>query len=242
MPSKDEIRDFLHEQGFALAGALISHPEDADGYIAFVEIKVDRNGKKSPGARALSQAAKRAAEAGYNVYFIAIDKGHNDFDSSLKAILFTRFGDSIRNAFSSFVNRRTEVWIEPKVKISEADKDQIRLAVSEFSNLIGFEMTAVSFTDSENTPTPSVVLKVLRTKSPCSVDALKVLLEERGFTVPNVVWLSHTFDKMRKSGLVVRSKNGEFFLSLSGLSRLGTAKSRQSPDILRALDFAKRGA
>ncbi len=126
--------------------------------------------------------------------------------------------------------------------MSPQEKSQIHLAISEFSDLIGFKAVGVSFTDSENTPTPTAILKVLRINAPCSAEALRALLKEGGLTVPNVVWLNHALDRMRKAGLVVRSKNGDFFVSLSGLSRLGTAKTRQSPDILRALDFAKRGA
>lgn len=242
MHSEEELYDLLVKQGLNMAGPLVSQPEEANSYIAFVRIKVDKKGQKSPGSRALSQVVKLASESGYGVSFVAVGDGGNDFDASLKSVLFAKFGDSLRNTFASFVNQRTEVWIEPKAQLSSQERDQIKLAVSDFSDLVGFEVVGVSFTDSENMPTPTAILKVLRISAPCSAELLRTLLEERGFTVPNLVWLNHTLDKMRKAGLLVRSKNGDFFLSLSGLSRLGTAKSRQSPDILRALDLAKRGA
>jgi hypothetical protein len=225
-----------------MAGPLVSHPDKENSYIAFIRIKIDKKGQKSPGSRALSQVAKLVAEKGYILSFVAVGDNGNDFDASLKSILFAKFGDIIRNSFASFVNRQTDVWIEPKAQLSSQEKSQIQVAISEFSDLIGFEAVGVSFTDSENTPTPTAILKVLRINAPCSAEALRTLLKERGLTVPNVVWLNHALDRMRKAGLVVRSKNGDFFVSLSGLSRLGTAKNRQSPDILRALDFAKRGA
>jgi len=242
MPSKGELYDLLVKQGLDMAGPLVSHPEDESNYIAFVRIKVDQKGQKSPGSRALSQVTKQVAESGYSVSFVAVSDGGNDFDATLKSVLFAKFGDRIRNTFASFVNQQTEVWIEPKAQLSLQAKNQIKEAVSEFAELIGFDVVGISFTDSENTPTPTAILKALRISAPCSAESLRKVLEERGFTVPNVVWLNHTLDKMRKAGLLVRSKNGDFFLSLSGLSRLGTSKSRQSPDILRALDLARREA
>lgn len=241
MHSEGELYDLLVKQGLNMAGPLVSHPDEENSYIAFVKIAVDKKGQKSPGSRALSQVARLAAEHGYNLSFVAVGDDGNDFDASLKSILFAKFGDSIRNSFASFVNQQTEVWIEPKSQLSSQEKNHMQVVVSEFSDLIGFEVVGVSFTDSENTPTPTAILKVLRINAPCSAEYLKTLLQKRAFTVPNVVWLNHTLDKMRKAGLLVRSKNGDFFLSLSGLSRLGTAKNRQSPDIVRALDFARRG-
>lgn len=242
MHSEGELYDLLTKQGLDLAGPLVSRPDEENSYIAFVRINVDKKGQKSPGSRALSQISKLAAENGYSLSFVAVGDDGNDFDASLKSILFAKFGDSIRNSFASFVNQRAEVWVEPKAQLLPQEKSQIRAAISEFSDLIGFEAIGVSFTDSENTPTPTAILKVLRICAPCSAEALRTLLKERGFTVPNVVWLNHALDKMRKAGLLIRSKNGDFFLSISGLSRLGTAKNRQSPDILRALDLASRGA
>jgi len=242
MYSEEDLFDLLVKQGLNLAGPLVLHPEEKNSYIAFVKIKVDKKGQKSPGSRALSQVTKLVRESGCSLLFIAVHDDGNDFDSSLKSILFAKFGDVIRNSFASFVNQRAEVWVEPKAQLSSLERDHIRAAISEFSDLIGFEVIGISFIDSENTPTPTAILKVLRINAPCSADALRALLEKRGLTVPNEVWFSHKLDKMRKAGLLVRSKNGDLFLSLSGLSRLGTAKSRQSPDILRALDFARRGA
>ncbi len=242
MHSEEEIHDLLVRQGLSLAGPLVPHPEEEKTYIAFVRIKVGGKGQKSPGSRALSRVKKLVSDRGYSVSFIAVNEGGNDFDSSLKSFLFAKFGDSLRNTFASFVNQRTEVWIEPKAQLSLLERDQIKEAVSGFIGLIGFDVGGVSFTDSENTPTPTAILKVLRIIAPCNADALKTSLERQRLTVPNLAWLNHTLDKMRKAGLLVRSKNGDFFLSLSGLSRLGTAKDRQSPDISRALDFAKRGA
>lgn len=241
MPSDAELYDLLIKQGLDMAGPLVSHPDEKNDYIAFVRIKIDKKGQKSPGSRAISQAKKLATESGYNVSFIAVSDGDNDFDTSLKSVLFSKYGDKLRNTFASFSNRRAEVWIEPKAQLSLQERDQIREAVSGFVDLIGFEVVGVSFTDSENTPTPTAILKVLRIIAPCSADALRTTLGGQGFTVPNVAWLNHTLDKMRKAGLLVRSKNGHFFLSLIGLYRLGTAKSRQSPDISRALDLARRG-
>ncbi|OYQ36240.1 hypothetical protein CHU95_05480 [Niveispirillum lacus] len=242
MLSEKELYNLLVEYGLDMAGPLVSQPAKDNSYIAFIKIKVDKKGQKSPGSRALSQVANLVAERGYILSFVTVDEDGNDFDGSLKSILFAKFGDSIRNSFASFTNQQTEVWIEPKAHLSPQEKSRIQFAISEFSALIGFELVGVSFTDSENTPTPTAILSVLRTKAPCSAEALRTFLKERGLTVPNVVWLNHALDRMRKAELVVRSKNGDFFVSFSGLSRLGTAKSRQSPDILRALDFAKRRA
>jgi hypothetical protein len=240
MPNKATLYKILVDKGLILAGPIVELPDDDEGYVVFIQVQVDKNGRRKPSSRAIANLTDILETQNYRVTIIAVEEGNNDYDVTLKAILLRQFGSEIRNSFGSFQNGRLDVWIEPKIRLADDVKDNVVNAVSSFAGLIGFKIRAVSFTDAEDVPTPTAILKSLRIRAPCNVDTLQNALAGRGLTVPNVVWLNHALDKLRKSGLVVRTQHQEYFLSLEGLSRLGTSKNSRSPDVLRTLDLAKR--
>ena len=242
MFNKSDLEEFLSDEGLNLAGPLAASDDSGLSFFVFIKEKSNNHHTRRPGNRALNHIAERAANKGYKLSFVVVNNERNDLDASLKIMLLNKFPDKIRNSFATFENGIADLWLEPKRPISMQEKDAIKSTVSEFLSFLRFELRSISVTTSESLPGQTAILRMLRLSAPCSLGFLSSKLSEKGFTVPNDVWLNHTLDKLRKTGLVVRSKNGELFLSLEGLTRLGTTKSSHSPDIIRALDFAKRGA
>ena len=132
------------------------------------------------------------------------------------------------------------IWVEPKKRIDQEMIEEIREFLREFFTLFDIDHVSVFFTQDEDIPTPTVILRSLRIIAPCSAASLSRSLEEKRYKVPNEVWMAHALDRLRKAGSVVRKANGQFFLSLEGLRRLGTEKSRASPDVKRALALGKK--
>lgn len=241
MPRKSDLEAMLRERGVALAGPIVSTQDDNPTYLVFVKSKILSNGRREPTSFALNSIAKAAVEIGVRVSFVIIDGEREDLDSSIKTMLVGKFPELVRNSFSTFNGQLADVWIEPKQVIETAQRAEIESAISNFLEFLNMTAKSVNFTQAENIPTPTALLRSIRVLAPCSVDEITSALTKKKFTVPNGVWLNHAMDKLRKSGFVLRKKDGQFILTLKGLTVLGTSKNRQSPDVVRALAMAQKG-
>jgi hypothetical protein len=241
MPNKADLEVLLRERGVALAGPIVTTQEDNPTYLVFVKAKFATSGHREPTSFALNSIAKAAIEIGIRVSFVIIDGEREDLDSSIKTMLVGKFSELIRNSFSTFNGKLADVWIEPKKVLEITQRAEIESAISNFLGFLDMTAKSVNFTQAENIPTPTALLRSIRALAPCSVDEITTALSKKEFTVPNRVWLNHAMDKLRKSGFVLRKKNGQFILTLKGLTALGTAKNRQSPDVTRALAMAQKG-
>ncbi|HMO09656.1 MAG TPA: hypothetical protein PKD10_18720 [Paracoccaceae bacterium] len=241
MPKKAELEAMLREKGVVLAGPIVSTQEDNPTFLAFVKAKISTDGRREPTSFALNSITKAALEIGVRVSFVLIDGERDDLDSSVKTMLLGKFPELIRNSFSTFSGKLADVWIDPKQILDTAEKAAIEGAVSDFLGFLDVTAKSINFTQAENIPTPTALLRSIRVQAPCSIDEITGALAKKGFTVPNKVWLSHAMDKLRKSGFIFRKKNGQFILTLKGLTALGTSKNRQSPDVTRALALAQKG-
>lgn len=235
-----KLDDLFREKGLELTGPVIVGIEPDAVHLVFVRAGLDKEGRRSPSAYVLNTTSAAAAAIGFKLNFILVDGERSDLDSSLKTMLFGKFSDMIRNSYGAFANNRANVWVEPKRVITEEEKQKIESAVREFLTLLNYELELLNITQSENLPTPTAILRALRTLAPCTLQTLTEELVRRGFVVPNEAWMNHGLDRLRKAGVIFRKRNGEYFLSLSGLSSQGTQKNRQSPDIIRSLALARK--
>ena len=158
----------------------------------------------------------------------------------MKSALTKRYPDKVRNSFSHFSNSGSNVWIEPKMLLSAEDMKKMREIVTNVSSAVGYGEVRVYFTQDERIPTTTAILKILRVCAPCEIDTLQSILNAKKFNVPNNTWMQHTMDRLRKGGLIVRDKRGNYFLSLQSIKALGTEKNRRSPDVMRALALRER--
>lgn len=234
------IEQLLKAKKIRLAGPLIQDHVETDRFVAFIFASSNDDKKKGPSQLTLSAISAAAERQGIQLGFVLIDKKSEEFDGSIKTLLFTKFQNIIRNSFTVVNYKRASVWVEPKKRIDPEMMEEIRKFLREFFTLLDIDDVSVFFTHDEDIPTPTVILRSLRIIAPCSAASLSRSLEEKCYKVPNEVWMAHALDRLRKAGSVVRKANGQFFLSLEGLRRLGTEKSRASPDIKRALALGKK--
>lgn len=241
MPRKSEVEALILENGIELAGPIASNQDEDPTYLAFVKTKILPNKKRKPSAFELNNISKKAIKTGIRLSFVLIEGERDDLDGSIKTMLLGKFPEIIRNSFSTFAGEAADIWIEPKRVVDENQREEIENSISSFLGFLNITVKSVNLTQTENIPTPTAILRVVRVLAPCSVDEIILYLSKKDFSVPNNVWLNHSMDKMRKSGLVFRKKNGQFILTLKGLTSLGTSKNRLSPDVTRALAIAQKG-
>lgn len=232
------ITSFLKKNDIDQVGNLLQDPSDQDKYYAFVKIARDPDGRQYPSNFKLNKISAQLNSKGVELSFVLIEDENQDLQASVKTALFRLFPELVRNAFASLHDEKITVWVEPKVALNRVQKTNIEKTIVSFLAFINVKLEAVHFTSSENIPTMTACLNVIRLKSPIKIENISDELLVRGFHIPNIKWLSKLLDKSRKSGLIIRKKDESFALTLSGLKALGSEKHRSSPDIRRALEIA----
>jgi hypothetical protein len=91
-----------------------------------------------------------------------------------------------------------------------------------------------------NKPTAVEFLFMARRKAPVICETMLEELSSRGFQGLTLEWINHQFDRLRKGGLLHRQGNRTYVLTQAGLQALGSGKGRNSPDVTRLLDLARR--
>lgn len=242
MSSKAQISAELTSLGFKLVGEPIQDSSQENRFHVFIEVSRDVKGSQDPSNFKINTQAKKFEQAGFEVAFVLIENEKEDIQASIRSILFRFYPDIVRNSFLSFEKELASVWIEPKKTLSIEEKDSLTSKVKELLQVLETPLEEVRFTSTENVPTRTACLNSIRLKSPVTQEELQSVLIERGFSIPSEGWLSKMLDGLRRSGLILRKKNGQFTLTLSGLNALGSGKGRRSPDIARLLDLSRRGA
>ncbi|MCC6597769.1 MAG: hypothetical protein IT559_03155 [Alphaproteobacteria bacterium] len=234
-----QITQKLGEAGVLLVGNLAQDATDTNKFYAFVETKQSKDGKQEPSNYKLRKISESFAEDHIFILFIIVQDDRENIQASLKSALFRFFPEIVRNVFVSSEKNDLYVWVEPKKVLTENEKNDIQLKINEVLEVLEIKSSAVKFTSSENLPTKTVCLNLIRLKAPITQAYLELELVHRGFHIPNGEWLSNILDNLRKSGLLLRSRNAKYALTLEGLKNAGTRKNRRSPDVVRALDIAK---
>jgi len=241
MTSDEQVHKLLQSHGIDLVGSLVRDGSDSRRIYAFIRLKMDSDNKKEKTNYELTKIANSLINDGVHVSFIITDGEESDVEETIKSSLFRFFSDLVRNVFVSFSNKKASVWIEPKRLLSQEDEENMNEKCAELLHVLEVQLESVRFTSSENVPTRTACLKAIRLHAPIPKENLSKALTERGFHVPSDEWLSRMLDSLRKSGLVLRRKDGGFVLTHSALINLGSAKNSRSPDISRALALARRG-
>ena len=240
MPSPKELRLLLEEKGIVLAGPVVSHTDEESDYYVFVKVKYGGNGRRYPSESKLKRVSEAVFELGYNLSFVAVGESEEDNYADLCILLNRRYGDKIRNVFLTRASKaKWVVWIEIGGMVEKVLQSSIRSTISDYMQICEMELSDVVFVEDLNYPTPTAILRTLRTLAPASPENLREALEQRMFFVPDQLRLNRTLDRIRKAGFVVRRKDGRYFLSVKSLSSLGSSKGRDSADVRRALATSK---
>ena len=240
MPSAKELELLLMEFAVDLGGPVVPHMDEGSSFYAFVKVKYGRDDRRSPSEGKLKGIRDTVLELGYNVNFVTIDERDGDDYADLRKLLNRRYGDKVRNVFLTRApNAKWVVWIEIGSMVEDALQSSIQSLIYEYMKLCELALSDIVFVGNLNFPTSTAILRTLRTLAPASPESLREALEHRRFFVPDQTWLNRALDRIRKSGLVIRRKDGRYFLSVRSLSSLGTSKGRDGADVRRALAVSK---
>lgn len=122
-----------------------------------------------------------------------------------------------------------------KDKLEDEKKEQIVNILSQLPQIMEvsfLELGKVELTD-------TLLLRQIKIKQPIQLENLFEHLEEENVIFEQKL-LPNTLDKLRKSGLVIRSKNGFFSVSEAGMSIIPQLPNRNGSDIGRVLELGKR--
>lgn len=240
MTNADLIQAALVEHRIDLAGPIVGNPDQPNGYVVFVRVQTDKNGKKTPSPRKLSLISAGLKSKGIDISWITILNKKIDVDASIKAYLFMNFSSFVRNSYVNIVGESALIWIDVRGEVSEHERNALKNGLAGHVEAFKIRELKISYVGEENTPTNTLIMRIIRKLSPCRGGDVLMELNALGFVNLNTTWLSHALDRLRRSGLLMRSKTGNYYLSHSGISKLGTAKNAKSPDVARALALARR--
>jgi len=235
----DIISQLISEAGVVLEGPVIQ-VDETNRYIAFIEVKRNSAMLQEPSNRLLNEIRLKLADVGVILEFILLDATSRDIEIGVRATLIHGFGSFVRNSFLSLDGNNAVIWVIPKKHIDDEIKEQIERTASVILTAANFRFGGLRFPVDENVPSRLASLSIIRTIAPANQDDIITAARSKGFIIPSADWMSRSLDALRKARLVVRLRDGHYVLSHEGLSKLGTAKNRGSPDVARMLDLARR--
>ena len=242
MPELTEITQFLNSVGLPPLGKIVANPSIPKGYFVPLARSRDASGAQAPSGRALASARSTLLKGGYTIDFILINEEFRIVEESLRASLINSFPNEVRNLYYSASDTNPQAWIDFKKQPDADIKRRIAEHLDVFSRLFSLPGIVWSELGETKTPTKSEILSAVRQLAPIDIGQLVIQLESQGLVVPSPEWARRTLDALRKSKLVIRKGDGRYILTMEALSRLGSRKGNQSPDVRRILALARRGA
>ena len=235
------VRALVADSGITLTGAVIKDARLGNHYFVVVPITRQRDGRQEPSSRRIEEARLLLLAQGYQVDFVLSEGQTVDVEGGLRAALATAFGDSVVSVAVAFQGKKGTVWVEmADTAMSEDTLAAVREKIGVYFVSFSVDELAVQISSRENLPSIFACLRLIRKLAPVDSDTLTAALHAAGFKVPSSEWLSHRLDVMRKSGRLVRLRNGTYTLTANALQKLGTTKGRASPDVTRMLALARR--
>lgn len=241
MRNMAEVFEYLEQQGLKLSGPLVRQDGQKSVLYAFIEVSRNNKGHQKPSNVALKKITEELSKTEIAVKFILNDVSNLDFETGLRATLLHAFPSLIRNSFFTTGKDGAVVWIVPKGASVRDHMDEITGRVTIYLENASMSLAEIKLTVDENLPSRTAILSELRIAAPVSAEGLAERLTSKGFVEPPVDYLNRHLDALRRADQVVRRKDAQYCLTASALKILGTVKRRDSPDITRFLDLAKRG-
>lgn len=158
----------------------------------------------------------------------------------LVALLKSTFQDIITDAHISFLNaHRVSVTIVLTEFVENSKKDAVEAFLTAILTPAHIELQAVQW-DEVELPSLIEILTTTKKYQPVKLDNLDNFLSEN-YPELRIDWLNKQLDKLIKKKLLVRERNTETYaLTALGLNLLPNIVSRNSSDIVRALDLGRR--
>lgn len=241
MTNKTEaISEILLKQNIKISGEVVAD-RDVDGnFLVRVPVKRNAENKQTPSHVRLEEARKELESSGFNVSFLLTDELKNDIEAGLRATLLHQEGERIRNVFMSSTAGAPHVWIEAKRELSDDIFNSIKKSTLRY--LIEFNINPKSITTTSGYKFPSILVctRCVRKHAPVDVSGVSSALSAEGFTIPSEDWLKRRLDTMRKDGIIIWVSGNKYCLPMTSIRKLGTSKTRMSPDVSRLLALARR--
>ena len=241
MSDVDNIAAYLIEYGLVLSASIIQNPLDESSYYVFVQKNISDRGAEEPTRAAIERMRGQLQSKGHHVEFILTGGSYRDAEAGVRALVTSILPELVEGCFISVEGRTATIWVTPKRSLQQDEHQVLNESCSTYIRSLKLIYGGINFTPSDNHPSKLVCLKIIRTHAPVCLDQIISLARAKAFDVPSAEWMSKNLDNMRKSGQVIRLKNGAYALTLDALKSLGTAKDASSPDIARLLDLARRG-
>lgn len=241
MNNVDEISELFQRHGIQVAGNTVEDQESGAKFI-FISAETDKSGKQHPTNYSISKV-ERLAKAKYgDVFIVLLLDEIEDIKTSIKSLIIRQYGEDVRNIFSNVNRDSVVVWVEPRTTISLEKIGEIEGAIRDFVCYFKLRLEHLIDISRLKLPSEKACISALRMQAPATEGAVADELQKRGFDVPNEEWLKRLLDRNRKRKLIHRKQDGRFIMTLSGLRASGSGKTRNSPDVRRALELARRHA
>jgi len=237
----DAVRKILLRYDVELAGEVISDPAVKNGIYVPIRTYRTADGKRSPSHGELISLKNDLTEVGYFADFLLIDREAKSLEDGLRASLMHSFPDLIRNSFVSTTDDVAHIWIDNKRAALQQEENHLKNLIQKYINSVSINEFFIFYMTDELLPSNTEIMFVIRRVSPIGCEKLFEILKNDGYSVPSLDWLNRRFDTLRKAGLLIRRTDNTYVLTAEGLSRLGTRKNRNSPDLSRLLALARQG-
>ncbi len=241
MLSVEDTTRRLEEAGLELVGKIVIDALLPSTYYVFINVELDAHGRQTPSTSKLKTIAEDFNSEETDLRFILMNRTKTNIEATINGALDRRFSTVVKNAFVADAETGITIWIEPRIPLSSHIESEIRSVVAEISSVLRIPSKEIYFTTTAHVPTPTACLGAIRIGAPINADTLRTQLINRGFQLPDGVWLMRMIDRLRKSGWILRLKGSDkYVLTIKGLRDLGSSKTSESPDVVRALALARR--
>ena len=240
MADDEAIGQIIASHGVTAVGKIVRDAEDRKRIYVSILLETDSRGTRNPSYKVLAGLKAELAAANISIQYFFNDPANADLEVGLRATLMHAFPERIRNVFCSTLKNTARAWIEPKIVLSEAFELEIREHAIKYFDLASFKLESVSLLSDDHLPGKIAILNRVRQLAPVNIERLQQALTERRFTIPSPDWLSRRLDAFRKSGDVVQCSDRTYCLSSAAIGALGSAKGRDSPDIVRMLALTRK--
>lgn len=166
----------------------------------------------------------------------------SDLESGLNAMMLRRYPGLVRQVVASFPSGiSTEIAVFLRDTTDDLQANAMRKFATDYMADAGLALISIELVGPAQAPASTMaILRSVKKLAPVHLSRLAAELGSRGLTCPSERWLSSRLDTARKRGLVVRSEDGAYSLTSTGLATVPFGRSRTSSDIERMLSVARR--